>query len=237
MKHHKLFLLFFLLLTSIFSFGQEKTIVGIVKLKSEPVAGAMIYVKNKQNIVSSDIDGKFSIKVKVGDTLGFTYVNCNTFELPIKKEDITNFVIQLSSMPNNMLDYGPPIPPKRKNNYNQAIVKVSKAELTKAKRQENKSSIADTNFIGKTYKAQTGIACKEFKDGGCTIYYYCILKFDKDSVKVSNSIKANCTPSSKNDIYEKQNNIYKKYKWHLKKDWFIIDGFEDYKKYSFSQEK
>ena len=49
-------------------------------------------------------------------------------------------------------------------------------------------------IIRKTYKAEISASCKEMNNGGCMIYNYCILEFEKSIVKVSYSTEASCTP-------------------------------------------
>jgi hypothetical protein len=237
MKQNKTLLIIIALFLNLLCFGQEKTITGTVKTNAETLPGASVVVKNKHRGVATDMDGKFSIKVKEGDTLIFSYVGCEQYILAILKEQATNFIIQLKQWPEIIADYGPPIPRSKKENLSQSISKISKAELRKIKKQEKKIHNADSCFIGKTYKAQIGISCKEKFDGGCTIYSYCVLKFDKDSVAVSHPVKAYCTPDSTNKMYEQRNNIFKKYKWHAKEKQFVIEGFDAHKYYAFEEVK
>jgi CarboxypepD_reg-like domain len=237
MKPNKILLFPLALLLNYFCYAQEKTITGIVKEKTELLPGASVYIKNKHKGVAADIDGKFSIKVMVGDTLVFSYVGFEQYELAIEKEQTTYFIIQLKQRPDfGITDYGIPMPPKRKNNDNLAITKISKAQLRKAKRQQTISSNADTNFIGKTFIAQTGISCAKSINGGCTIYSYCKLKFNKNFVEVSFPNKIFCSPDSMNKGYQQNATFSKKYKWYALNNWFIIKGFEEYKKYAFKEE-
>ena len=69
-------LIFTLLLafTMQFSFAQEKTVKGVVSDIDGPVAGATVQVKGTQAFTTTDFDGNYSIKAKVGDVLVFSYV-------------------------------------------------------------------------------------------------------------------------------------------------------------------
>ena len=53
---------------------------------------------------------------------------------------------------------------------------------------------SQNTLVGKKYKAEISASCKEMNDGGCMIYNYCILEFEKSIVKVSYSTEASCTP-------------------------------------------
>jgi hypothetical protein len=84
-------------------------------------------------------------------------------------------------------------------------------------------------FIGNTYQAKIREACKEMIDGGCMLYTFCVLKFEKDSVQVSYRAKANCTPKEREKNYEHiYDNLTKIYKWTLDNDVITIDNFGDY---------
>lgn len=61
-------------LTMQFSFAQEKTVTGTVSDEKGPLPGANVVVKNTTRGVQTDLDGKYAIKVKQGETLVFTFV-------------------------------------------------------------------------------------------------------------------------------------------------------------------
>ncbi|MEJ7738262.1 MAG: TonB-dependent receptor [Chitinophagaceae bacterium] len=67
------FILLFILL-GFFGFSQQRTITGTVVSKTEktPLAGVTVQAKN--NTVTTDENGKFSIEAAVGDNLTFSYV-------------------------------------------------------------------------------------------------------------------------------------------------------------------
>ena len=72
----KLFLLLFMVLTYMSIFAQNVNISGTVKssLDDEPLIGVSILEKGTSNGTSTDIDGHFSISVKPGATLRFSYI-------------------------------------------------------------------------------------------------------------------------------------------------------------------
>jgi TonB-linked SusC/RagA family outer membrane protein len=57
-----------------FSFAQEKTVTGVVSDATGPLPGANVVVKGTTRGVSTDVDGKYAIKTKVGETLVFSFV-------------------------------------------------------------------------------------------------------------------------------------------------------------------
>ncbi|MBO9204949.1 MULTISPECIES: hypothetical protein [Niastella] len=85
---------------------------------------------------------------------------------------------------------------------------------------------------GKTYKALLAAGCKEFDDGGCTLFEYRLLCFKKDSVDVSLQVIANCLPEEREIYY---NRLYdtKTYKWKINNNIITIEGLGDYGKLKF----
>ena len=82
-----LFLSVLLLLVS-WSYAQQRTIRGTVSdaTTKEPLMSASVVVKGTTKGVSTDMDGKYSIDVAVGQTLEVSfmgYVTQNVKELPI----------------------------------------------------------------------------------------------------------------------------------------------------------
>jgi TonB-dependent starch-binding outer membrane protein SusC len=70
----KLFSLLPLLLMAMFSFAQQKTVVGTVvsKTGNKPLAGVTVQVKNRSAVTNES--GKYSIEAAAGETITFTYV-------------------------------------------------------------------------------------------------------------------------------------------------------------------
>ncbi len=57
-----------------FSFAQDKTVTGVVSDNSGPLPGANVVVKGTTRGVQTDLDGKYSIKTKVGETLVYSFI-------------------------------------------------------------------------------------------------------------------------------------------------------------------
>ena len=73
MKNLKTFSLAIAMLISFLSFGQEKTITGVVSDAGGTLPGANVLVQGTTRGVSTNIDGKYSIKASVGETLVFSF--------------------------------------------------------------------------------------------------------------------------------------------------------------------
>ncbi|CAM1345598.1 SusC/RagA family TonB-linked outer membrane protein [Tenacibaculum amylolyticum] len=63
--------------------AQEKIVEGIVSDDVGPLPGATVIVKNTMKGVETDFNGKYSIKVKTGDTLVFSFVGLETQEIVV----------------------------------------------------------------------------------------------------------------------------------------------------------
>lgn len=74
MKNLKTFSLAIAMLISFLSFGQEKTITGVVSDEVGSLPGVSVVVKGTTRGVATDVDGKYSIKAKVGEILVFSYI-------------------------------------------------------------------------------------------------------------------------------------------------------------------
>ena len=96
---------------------------------------------------------------------------------------------------------------------------------------------SQNTLVGKKYKAEISASCKEMNDGGCMIYNYCILEFEKSIVKVSYSTEASCTPKERENIYT--NNVSQKieYNYTIKDNIVTIKKFNPYGKLTISQKK
>lgn len=96
MKKFKQFSLAITMLFCIVSFGQERTISGIVSDGHEAFPFVNILIKGTAKGTQTDFDGKFSIKAKKGDKLVFSYVGFDNYELEIG-EKISEYFIKLKS--------------------------------------------------------------------------------------------------------------------------------------------
>lgn len=79
----KLFLLLPLLLLALFSFAQQKMITGTItnKLTNELLQG--VTIQNKNKVVVTDVNGKFSISAKTGDVINISFVGMNPVKLKV----------------------------------------------------------------------------------------------------------------------------------------------------------
>jgi TonB-linked SusC/RagA family outer membrane protein len=68
-----------------FSFAQEKTVTGTVTTASDglPLPGATVIVKGTARGAQTDFDGKYTIKVNVGDVLVISYVAMDAAEVTV----------------------------------------------------------------------------------------------------------------------------------------------------------
>jgi len=66
-----------------FSFAQEKTVTGTITDGKLPLPGANVVIKGTKGGVSTDIDGKFSIKAKSGDVLVVSFTSYDTKTITI----------------------------------------------------------------------------------------------------------------------------------------------------------
>ena len=90
-------------LTLQFSFAQDKTVSGTVSDALGVLPGVNVLVKGTTRRVTTDFDGKFSIKAKEGEVLVFSFVEManvertvgpgNTISVSMKANNILNEVI------------------------------------------------------------------------------------------------------------------------------------------------
>lgn len=77
-------------------FAQEKEITGtVVDENNIPLPGATIVVKNSKNGVSTDFEGKYSIKANVGATLVFRYVGYEDKIFTVKSNEIIDVAMNV----------------------------------------------------------------------------------------------------------------------------------------------
>lgn len=67
----------FLALLVQLSFAQEKTLTGVVTESGMPLPGATVVVKGTQHGTQTDLDGRYSLKVKQGDVLVISFIGLN----------------------------------------------------------------------------------------------------------------------------------------------------------------
>ncbi len=74
-----------------------KTITGIVSDDFGPIAGASVLVKGTKTATTTDFDGKYSIKAKIGDILEFSYVGSRVTKT-VGKSNVINVVLKSSAL-------------------------------------------------------------------------------------------------------------------------------------------
>ena len=85
-KLKKLFLSFVLLSVSTIMYAQTEIKGTVVDAKGETVIGATVMEKGPSNGTITDFDGNFTIKVKEGAILVFTYIGYQTTEVPAQQD-------------------------------------------------------------------------------------------------------------------------------------------------------
>ncbi|MDE6537901.1 MAG: TonB-dependent receptor [Muribaculaceae bacterium] len=106
----KLFLLLFMVLTSMGLYAQNVNVSGTVRssLDDEPLIGVSVLVKGTAAGTSTDIDGHFSLSVKPGSTLKFTYVGYTPYEMKVTRaeSDLNIILIEDSEILNDVVVVG-----------------------------------------------------------------------------------------------------------------------------------
>ncbi|WP_420400508.1 TonB-dependent receptor [Flagellimonas sp.] len=87
-------LLFILILIPLTSWGQERTIQGIVTDGTEPLPGVNILEKGTTNGVTTDFNGNFEISVSFEAILVFSYLGFETQEITSENEVNLNIVMK-----------------------------------------------------------------------------------------------------------------------------------------------
>jgi TonB-linked SusC/RagA family outer membrane protein len=77
-----------------FSFAQEKTVTGTITDGKLPLPGANVVIKGTTNGVSTDMEGKFSIKAKAGDVLVVSFTGYDNKTLTVGAAN--NYKVALS---------------------------------------------------------------------------------------------------------------------------------------------
>jgi TonB-linked SusC/RagA family outer membrane protein len=77
-----------------FAFAQEKTVTGTVSDDAGPLPLANIVVKGTKRSAQTDMDGKYAIKTKVGETLIFSYVGLKDLAINVGPSNIMNAILK-----------------------------------------------------------------------------------------------------------------------------------------------
>ena len=91
-------LMMMLLLFPSGAFAQQQMIKGqVVDDKGETIIGATVMVKGEKEGTLTDIDGNFSVKGKIGNTLAISYVGYSPLEVKVTKLEGNRFVLKEDS--------------------------------------------------------------------------------------------------------------------------------------------
>jgi TonB-linked SusC/RagA family outer membrane protein len=88
-----------LLVFGVFSMAQERTVTGTVVSGQDnktPLSGVTVKVKGTSRTVQTDANGSFSIKVNSGETLQFSYVGHQPFEIKPGSNNTVNVTLRQS---------------------------------------------------------------------------------------------------------------------------------------------
>lgn len=77
------------------SFAQDKTLSGVVSEGGLPLPGVSVVIKGTQEGTQTDLDGKYSLKVKPGDVLVYSFIGMNDKEY--KVSTASNYNVALES--------------------------------------------------------------------------------------------------------------------------------------------
>ena len=83
------------------SFAQEKTVSGTVSDASGALPGVSVMIKGTKSGTETDFDGKYTIKVKTGEVLSFTYLGYTKVDKVVGTTDTINVLLQEDA---NVLD-------------------------------------------------------------------------------------------------------------------------------------
>ena len=100
MKRHRFFLWLLTLLVSSLSLSaqQQYTLKGTVEdSMNEPLVGVSVVVNGSSNGVMTDLDGNFSIQVKNGDTVNFSYIGFINQQVKVTGQNNITIVLQESA--------------------------------------------------------------------------------------------------------------------------------------------
>lgn len=115
------------------TYGQTKTVSGIVKSESggEPLVGATVKVKETNTGGITDIDGRYTIQANLGQTLIVSYIGYRTKEVKVERTTRIDILLQED---NEMLDevvvvgYGT----MKRSDLTGSVVSVTGDELKKS---------------------------------------------------------------------------------------------------------
>ena len=87
-----------LLILPVQAIAQSRSVSGVVSDQSGPLIGVSVVEKGTTNGVSTDLDGRYSIKVAGSNAvLVFTYIGFADVEVPVGKQSTVNVVMEVDA--------------------------------------------------------------------------------------------------------------------------------------------
>ena len=74
--------------------AQTKSVSGTVVDNVGPVVGASVIVKGTTNGITTDLDGRYNINVRQGETLVFTSIGYKTVEIVVGSQNVYNVTLE-----------------------------------------------------------------------------------------------------------------------------------------------
>jgi len=115
-----------------FSFAQEKTVTGVVSDNSGPLPGANVVVKGTTKGTQTDVDGKFTIKSKVGDVLVVSFIGMSDKSVTVGSSNSYKVTLAVAGKELETVIVGSMGIKKGKNAQTSAQQVVGAKELTQA---------------------------------------------------------------------------------------------------------
>ena len=150
----KFFVFLFMILTH--NAWSQSTISGMISDENGPLPGATVVVKNTTNGTQSDFDGNFSLSgVSTGDTLEFSYIGYETYELVYEPNMELSIVLVEDAKALDevvVVGYGT----QKKSSLTGSVVKVDSEQLTQVS-VANSTELLAGRVAGVITKQTTGI--------------------------------------------------------------------------------
>ena len=80
------------------TFGQDKKVTGVVSDDKGTLAGANVVIKGTTSGVQTDMDGNYTIKVKQGETLVFSFIGMQEKSFIVGASNVMNIKMQKSEV-------------------------------------------------------------------------------------------------------------------------------------------
>ncbi len=98
MKSTKLISSVIAMLFCLITFAQQKTITGTVSDNSGPLPGANVVIKGTTKGVQTNLDGKYTIKAKIGQIITFSYIGLDDQEKIVGASNVINVTLTQANL-------------------------------------------------------------------------------------------------------------------------------------------